>query len=67
MSRREKLYNAHGNKVANFGSARDGNLLVAFVITGMNYITCISFAYHLFEIIPPVNPLAMTGDEYVYV
>lgn len=49
-SRREKLYNAHGNKVANFGSAlkRDGNLLVAFVITGTNYITRI---YRLFEIV----------------
>lgn len=52
-NRREKLYNAHENKVANFDSAlkRVGNLLVAFVITGTNYITRISFAYRLFEIV----------------
>lgn len=52
-NRREKLYNAHENKVVNFDSIlkRVDNLLVAFVITGTNYITCISFAYRLFEIV----------------
>lgn len=39
-SRREKLYNVHGNKVANFSFSstlkRDSNLFVVFAITDIN-------------------------------
>ena len=68
-SRREKLYNAHRNKVANFDSAlkRDENLLPLW-LPRTSYITrtFISFVYHLFEIVWNWSLVVVDGlHEYI--